>query len=52
MGNDDIYYFEPDEDIIAKGIKNIHRVLEGTNGEFSSKEEDFFYEIYMDLNHI
>ena len=23
MGNDDIYYFEPDEHIIAKGIKNI-----------------------------
>ena len=52
MGNDDIYYFEPDEEIIAKGIKNIHRVLEGTNGEFSSKEEDFFYEIDIKIKFV
>ena len=52
MGNDDIYYFEPDEDIIAKGIKKINRVLEGTNGEFSKKEEDFFYEIDINIKFV
>ena len=52
MGSDKIYFFEPDEDIIAKGIKKIHRVLEGTNGEFSQKEEDFFYEIDINIKFV
>lgn len=52
LGNDDIYYFEPDEDIIASGINKIHRVLEGTNGEFSGKEEDFFYEIDINIKFV
>ena len=42
MGNDDIYYFEPDEDIIAKGIKNIQRVLEGPMENFQVKKRIFF----------
>ena len=49
IGTDKIYFFEPDEDIIAKGIKKIHRVLEGTNSEYSQKEEDFFYEIDINI---
>ena len=52
LGTDDIYYFESDEDIIAKGINNIHRILEGTNGEFSGKEEDFFYEIDINIKFV
>ena len=52
MGSDDIYYFEPEEKIITKGIDNIHRVLEGTNGEFSGKEEDFFYEIDINIKFV
>ena len=52
LGKDDIYYFESDKDIIAKGIEKIHRVLEGTNGEFSSKEEDFFYEIDINIKFV
>ena len=52
MGKDIIYYFESDEDIIAKGIEDIHRVLEGTNGEFSKKEEDFFYEIDINIKFV
>ena len=45
MGKDKIYCFEHDEDIIAKGIKNIHRILEGTDSEFTSKEQDFFMKL-------
>lgn len=52
FGNEDIFYFDPDKDIIAKGIPNIHRVLEGTNGEFSDKEEDFFYEIDIKIKFV
>ena len=52
LGKDDIYYFEADKDIIAKGIEKIHRILEGTNGEFSSKEEDFFYEIDINIKFV
>ena len=52
LGSDDIYFFEPDEDIIARDIDKIHRVLEGTNGEFSGKEEDFFYEIDINIKFI
>ena len=49
---DNIYYFEPEEDIITAGIENIHRVLEGTNGEFTKKEEDFFYEIDINIKFV
>ena len=52
LGKDNIYYFEPDKDIIAKGIEKIHHVLEGTNGEFSNKKEDFFYEIDINIKFV
>ena len=52
IGNDKIYYFEPGEEIIAKGIKNIHRMLEGANGEFPKKEENFFYEIDINIKFV
>ena len=52
LGGDDTYFFEPDEDIIARGIDKIHRVLEGTNGEFTGKEEDFFYEIDINIKFV
>ena len=38
--------------IITKGLKNIHHVLEGTNGEFTQNEENFFYEININIKFI
>ena len=52
VGNETIYYFEPDEEIIAAGAKNIYRVLEGTNGEFPRDEKDFFYEIDINIKFV
>ena len=50
-GND-IYYFSSQENIIAKGEKNIRKILEGANGKFTSNEEDFFYEINIKMKFI
>ena len=52
MGEDDIYYFEPDTKIIARGLEDIHQVLEGSNGKFIDNEEDFFYEIDIKIKFI
>jgi len=47
-----IYYFEPENKIIARGLEDIHEVLEGSNGKFTDKEEDFFYEIDIKIKFI
>ena len=52
LGDEDIYYFESNEKFITKGLENIHHVLEGTNGEFTQNEENFFYEIYINIKFI
>ena len=39
------YRFISQEKIIAKGEENIRSILEGVNGKFTDKEEEFFYEI-------
>ena len=39
----DICYFEFHNDIIAEGNKNVRKILNGINGNFIEKEEDFFY---------
>ena len=47
-----IYYFEPESKIIARGLEDIHEVLEGSNGKFIDNEEDFFYEIDIKIKFI
>ena len=52
MGKDKIYYFEPESKIIARGLEDVHEVLEGSNGKFIDNEEDFFYEIDIKIKFI
>lgn len=52
LGDEVIYYFEPEGNIIAKGIHDIHRVLEGTNGEFTDNAEDYFYQIDINIKFV
>ena len=47
-----IFYFEPEEEIIAKGFEDIRIVLEGTDDKYTKKEEEFFYEIDIKLKFI
>ena len=49
---DFIYYFEPEERIIAQGIDDVHQILEGSNGKFIDNEEDFFYEIDIKIKFV
>ena len=39
----DISYFEFNNDVIAEGENNVKQILNGINGNFIEKEEDFFY---------
>lgn len=41
--NNDICYFEFNNDVLAVGEENVKKLLKGMNGEFIDKEEDFFY---------
>ena len=50
MGKDTIYYFGPEGDIIAIGIKNIHRILGGTNMDLQQRH--FFYEIDTNIKFV
>ena len=50
-GND-IYYFSTNENIIAEGVEDIRKILEGSNGKFTNNEEDFFYEINIKMKFI
>lgn len=52
LGDEIIYYFEPEANIIARGIYDIHRVLEGTNGEFTDNAEDYFYQIDINIKFV
>ena len=52
LGDEIIYYFEPEGNIIAKGIYDINRVLEGTNGEFTDNAEDYFYQIDINIKFV
>ena len=52
LGDEIIYYFEPEANIIARGIHDIHRVLEGTNGEFTDNAEDYFYQIDINIKFV
>ena len=52
IGGKYIYYFEPSTSIIARGLEDIHQVLEGSNGKFIDNEEDFFYEIDIKIKFI
>ena len=47
-----IYSFSPDEKIIAKGIEDIKKVLEGVNENFLEDEENYFYEIDIKIKMI
>ena len=47
-----IYCFRPDEKIIAKGIEDIKKILEGANEKFLEDEEDYFYEINIKMKMI
>lgn len=48
----DVYSFKPEEKIIAKGNDHIYKILEGINGRFTDKEEDFFYEINIKIKSV
>ena len=52
LGDEIMYYFKPEENIIAIGLDDIHRVLEGTNGEFTDNTEDYFYEIDINIKFV
>ena len=41
--NNDVSYFEFNNDVLAEGTKNVRKILNGINGNFIEKEEDFFY---------
>ena len=46
------YYFESEKEIIAKNIEDIQNILCGLNGKFIEKEEDFFYEIDINIKFV
>jgi GTP-binding protein EngB required for normal cell division len=52
LGDEIIYYFKPEENITTIGLDDIHRVLEGTNGEFTDNTEDYFYEIDINIKFV
>ena len=41
--NKDNYYFKLNNDIIAEGDNNVKKILNGINGNFTEKGDDFFY---------
>ena len=45
----DICYFELNNDVIAEGDVNVKKILNGVNGNFIDKEEDFFYIINVKI---
>ena len=45
----DISYFEYNNDVIAEGDDNVRKILNGVNGNFIEKEEDFFYIINVKI---
>ena len=45
------YYFETEKKL-AKGVKNVIKVLNGVNKEYINNEENFFYEIYTKIRFI
>ena len=45
----DICYFEFNNDIIAEGVENVRKILYAINGNFTDKEEDFFYIINVKI---
>ena len=47
-----IYSFISQDKIIAKGEKDIKKILEGANGKYVDKEEDFFYEMNIKIKFI
>ena len=50
--NNNKYYFESEKEIIAKNIEDIQNILCGLNGKFIEKEEDFFYEIDINIKFV
>ena len=45
----DFCYFEFNNDIIAEGVENVRKILYAINGNFTDKEEDFFYIINVKI---
>ena len=45
----DICYFEFNNNIIAEGVENVRKILYAINGNFTDKEEDFFYIINVKI---
>ena len=46
----DICYFTTNSEIIAEGVENIKKILEGLNGNFIDNEKHFFYHINVKMN--
>ena len=52
LNNETYYYFEPEPKEIAIGVKDIQRTLKASNYEFSNNEDDFFFEINLNIKFI
>ena len=52
LGDEIIYYFKPEENPMGTGLDDIHRMLKGTNGEFTDNAEDYFYEIDINIKFV
>jgi len=52
INNEKMYCFEPEDEEIASGVEEIQRTLEASNYEFSQNEEDFFFEIDVNMRFI
>ena len=50
--NNNKYYFESEVETIANNIEDIQNILSGLNGKFTDNEEDFFYEININIKFI
>ncbi len=46
------YYFLSEKEIIANNVEDIQNILSGLNGKFTENEEDFFYEIDINIKFV
>ena len=46
------YYLEPEKEIIGNNLEDIKNILNGLNGKFIENEQDFFYEIDINIKFI
>ena len=52
MNENNKYYFISEKETIADNIEDIQNILNGLNGKFTDNEEDFFYEIDINIKFV